>query len=88
MILHMAVTGPRVGLREVRRAHGLTLEQLADRIAEQGHKRPDANSLSNIECGNKRAGATLLTAWSRALGVHPLDVEQPYRTVERQKVAV
>lgn len=72
----MAATGPRVGIREVRKAHGLTLEQLADRIEEQGAKRPDADSLSNIERGHKRAGLALMTAWAKALGIHPLDVEQ------------
>lgn len=73
---HMAVTGPRVGIREVRKAHGLTLEQLADRIEEQGYKRPDADSLSNIERGNRRASEALLHAWCKAVGIHPLDAEQ------------
>lgn len=76
----MATTGPRVGIRDVRLAHGLTLVQLADRIAEQGHRRPDPDSLSNIECGNRRAGRPLMTAWAKALGLHPLDVEQPYQS--------
>lgn len=78
----MAATGPRVGIREIRKAHALTLEQLADRIAEQGSKRPSADSLSNIECGNKRASSQLMAAWAKALGLHPLDVEQDYPQVQ------
>lgn len=78
----MAATGPKVGIREVRRAHGLTLEQLADRIEEQGVKRPHADSLSNIERGHKPAGVGLLNAWAKALGVHPLDVEQETSAIE------
>lgn len=77
----MAAKGPRVGIRELRIAHGLTLEQLADRIEEQGFRRPHADSLSNVEKGNKRASTPLMTAWAKALGVHPLDVEQSYDPV-------
>lgn len=77
----MAATGPRVGIREIRLAHGLTLEQLADRIEEQGLRRPHPDSLSNIETGKKRASTPLMTAWAKALGIHPLDVEQHYAPV-------
>ena len=74
----MAATGPLIGIRELRKAHGLTLDGLADRIEEQGIKRPHPESLSNIEKGNKRASQPLMSAWAKALGLHPLDVEQRY----------
>ena len=72
----MAATGPRIGIRELRKAHALTLEQLADRIAEQGVRRPTADSLANVELGHRRASDSLLSAWAKALAMHPLDVEQ------------
>lgn len=65
--------GPMVRIREVRRAHGLTMRQLSERIAEQGVEITEAG-ISNVENGNKKASDRLLTAWARALGLQPLDV--------------
>lgn len=81
-VLSMPPTGPRIGIRELRKAYSLTLEQLADRIAVEGFKRPSADSLANVELGHRRASRELMTAWAKALGLHPLDVEQMYPEVK------
>lgn len=60
-----------VRIKEVRKAHNLTLEQLADRIREHGVPITDAG-LSNVENGNKVASDRLLTAWAKSLGLDPL----------------
>lgn len=62
-----------IRIRELRRAHGLTMAQLAERIAEHGVQITEAG-ISNIECGNKQASERVLTAWAKALGLSPLDV--------------
>ena len=62
-----------IRIRELRRAHGLTMAQLAERIAEHGVQITEAG-ISNIECGNKQASERLLIAWAKALGVSALDV--------------
>lgn len=69
-------TPPMVTLRSLRRAHELTLAQLAERIAEQGVKVDEA-SLSNVETGNKKGSDRLMGAWARALRIGTrLDVYQ------------
>jgi transcriptional regulator with XRE-family HTH domain len=78
--------GPQVCIRQIREAHGLTLEQLADRIEEQGYaRRPSPDHLSNVECGNKAPSTALMTAWCKALGLNALDVYVP--AVSRRSVA-
>lgn len=64
-----------VRIKEVRKAHNLTLEQLAERIREHGVQITDAG-LSNVENGNKVASERLLIAWSKALGLDTLLVWQ------------
>lgn len=66
---------PLVPIREIRKAYGYTLNDLADRIAAEGVTvTPEA--LSNVERGNKKASNRLLHAWARALRLPPLDVIQ------------
>lgn len=60
-------------IRDLRIAHGITIKQLVERIAEQGVSITEAG-ISNVETGNKRASDRLLTAWAKALGVQPLDI--------------
>lgn len=73
--------GPQVRIRQIREAHGLTLEQLADRIEEHGYtRRPSPDHLSNVELGRKTPSGALMTAWARALGLGPLDVYVPTDT--------
>lgn len=73
-VTDMATTGPRVGIRKLREAHGLTIPQLVERITEQGGQ-VSADHVSNVELGYKKASAPLLSAWAKALNLHPLDVE-------------
>lgn len=61
-----------VRIKELRIAHGLSQGQLAERIAELGVDITDAG-ISNVENGNKKASDRLLTAWTKALGVEPLN---------------
>ena len=64
---------PRVTIRTLREAHGLTLPMLVARISEQGVG-VTADHLSNCELGWKRPSNALLHAWARALGIKSLDV--------------
>jgi len=65
--------GPQVPIKVLRQVHGLTLKDLADRMAEHGVTISEAG-LSNIENGNKKPSDRTLAAMASALGVHPLDV--------------
>lgn len=70
--------GPQVGIRELREAHALTVNQLVDRIKEMGYDgnlHPD--TIRNVELGHKRASKQLIVLWAKALGMLPMDVWQP-----------
>lgn len=67
--------GPMVRIKEVRKAHNLTLKQLADKIGEHGVVISVAG-LSNVENGNKLASDRLLVGWANALGLDTLEVWQ------------
>jgi transcriptional regulator with XRE-family HTH domain len=67
--------GPMVRIRALRDAHGLTAEQLADRMSDLGVT-VNPNTLYNIEVGAKKPSDRILNAYARALGVNPLDVWQ------------
>lgn len=78
--------GPQVRIRDLRKAHGLSIPDLVTRIRAHGvtvHK----DTISNIELGYRRASDELLSAWAKALGVCPLDVSQPSRTSENAGAA-
>lgn len=76
-----------VRIRDLRDAHGLTAEQLADRMAELG-VRVDRNTIYNIELGAKKPSERVLNAYARALGVNPLNVWQgPLRRLARSNRA-
>lgn len=69
-----------IRIRDMRLARGFTLQQLADRMGEQGVSITEAG-LSNIEKGHKRASDRVLTAMAKALAVEPLNVwHGPTRT--------
>lgn len=72
-----ALGPPRVSIRAVREAYGLTIQQLIDRIAEQGVDVSDRGTISNIELGRKRPSDRLLIAWAKALKLNPVDVVLP-----------
>jgi transcriptional regulator with XRE-family HTH domain len=62
-----------VPIRAVRKAYGLSIEELVERIAEQGHVVEDTATIRNVETGNKRPSDRLRFAWAQALGLSPLD---------------
>jgi transcriptional regulator with XRE-family HTH domain len=69
--------GPQVRIRPYRVAvAGMTLEQLAERIAEHGVP-VSVPHLSRVERGQENPSERLLRAWSLALGLNPLDVWMP-----------
>ncbi len=70
------VEPPKVSLRILRDAHGLTIPALVKRIEEQGIK-VSADHISNCELGWKRPSNALLHAWAKALGITRLDVQVP-----------
>lgn len=65
--------GPMVRIADLRKAFGLSQEDLALRIHEQGVSITGAG-ISNVENGNKIASDRLLTAWATALAISPLNV--------------
>lgn len=68
--------GPMVPIRELRMAHGLSIEQTCERIEVYLGKKPHGDTLRNIELGHRKASQPLLNAWAKALGLLPLDVKQ------------
>lgn len=68
--------GPAVPIRELRMAHGLSIEQTCERIEVYLGKKPHGDTLRNIELGHRKASQPLLNAWAKALGILPLDVRQ------------
>lgn len=65
--------GPMVRISDLRKLRNWTQEELADRIGEHGVA-ITAAGISNVENGNKQASDRLLTAWSLALGIEPMNV--------------
>lgn len=68
---------PRVGIRAVREAYGLTIPDLITRIKEHGVTVVNTSTIRNVETGNKRPSVPLLNAWARALKINPVDVTMP-----------
>lgn len=66
---------PQVSLRALREMRGLTLEQLAEEIREQGVQ-ISAVGLNNAELGHRQASPAVVDAWARALGIKPMHVRQ------------
>lgn len=69
--------GPQVRIRDLRNAHGFSVRQLVDRLAESGMPGVHEDTIRNVELGHRRASRPLITAWARALGLSPLDIYQP-----------
>lgn len=81
--------GPQVGIRELREAHGLTVNQLVERIKDLGYDgnlHPD--TVRNVELGHKRASKQLVVLWAKALGLLPMDIWQPPIESRSDAVAV
>ncbi len=69
--------GPQIRIRDLREAHGLSVRNLIERIAENGVDGVHPDTIRNVELGYKRASNPLMTAWAKALGLSPLNVWQP-----------
>jgi transcriptional regulator with XRE-family HTH domain len=69
--------GPQIRIRDLREAHGLSVNGLIERIAENGVDGVHPDTIRNIELGYKRASKPLMTAWAKALGISSLNVWQP-----------
>jgi transcriptional regulator with XRE-family HTH domain len=61
------VMPPQVSLRALREHQGLTLDELAEMIREQGVS-ITRDGLNNCELGARPASEAVLVAWARALG--------------------
>lgn len=66
---------PQVSLRALREALGLTIEQVAQRIRDQGVKLA-TDSLNNIELGHRKASTRVLLAYAKALSIEPHHIRQ------------
>lgn len=78
--------GPMVPIRELRMAHGLSIEQTCERIEVYLGKKPHGDTLRNIELGHRKASQPLLNAWAKALGLIPLDVQQSGATLRDEEL--
>lgn len=83
------VTPPHVALGDLRAAVGLTLDQLADRIAEvSGEPAPAKGTLSAIENGHRGASPALLEHIALAYGLRPDAITTAYEPRAREPRAV
>jgi hypothetical protein len=70
--------GPQVPIRALREAHGISVQDLIERIEQAGGpQKTHPDTIRNVELGYKRASNPLMTAWAKALGLTALDVYQP-----------
>ena len=67
---------PRVNIRAVREAYGLTRADLVQRITEQGCKVSE-HTIRGVENSNQFVGNAIMTAWARALKLNPADIILP-----------
>jgi transcriptional regulator with XRE-family HTH domain len=67
---------PHVPLRVIRETLGLTLDDLADRMADQQGFRPHPDSLCNVENGRRHGSRQLMDAWAQALGIRRHHIRQ------------
>lgn len=73
--------GPQVRIRHYREALSISVAELVIRIAEQGVEvHPD--TIRNIELGRRGGSEELMAAWSRALGLSPIDIWQAKRRIK------
>lgn len=63
------VPSPHISLGDLRRAVGLTLDQLLDRIEANDYPRPTRGAISALENGHRGGSAALLEAIASAYGL-------------------
>jgi len=84
------ITPPHVTLGDLRAAVGLTLDQLADRVAEivgEEH-RPTKGALSAIENGHRGASESMLKALALAYGLREDSIHTDYEPRVRNATGV
>lgn len=79
-----AVTPPHAPLRAIRISHGLTMDAVLDRMAEEGVTL-SRGSLSAIESGQRGASIDTLDALALALGMAKGDLTVAYEPRERRE---
>lgn len=73
------VTPPHVSLKSLRRACGLTIDELAARVeTTTGRKAPSRGALSAIENGVRGASGQLLADIAAAYGLAPEEITTTY----------
>jgi transcriptional regulator with XRE-family HTH domain len=70
---------PRVPIRAVREAYGLSAADVADRMAEQGYE-ITAGAIRDFETANQWPSSGAVIAWAKALKLNPVDVVVAPRT--------
>lgn len=85
-------TAPHVSLRCLRRASGLTLEQVADEVSkilklEPEDKGISRGTISAIEGGHRGASKQMLDALAVAYGLDPGDITTDYEPRKREQLA-
>lgn len=81
------VPAPHISLGHLRKAFGLTLDQLADRIEANGYRRPTRGALSGLENGHRGGSADLLEAIASAYGLPAQAINTTYVPRARQEDA-
>lgn len=74
---------PVIPLPVVRKAMGLTLQAVCDRIWEEHGIKTDRGTISAIELGHRGASVQMLTAIADALGIHPQEIDTAYEPRSR-----
>lgn len=72
-------TPPHVSLKALREALGLSLPDVARRIADITGTEPSKGTLSAIENGQRGAGLTMLAALERAYNITPGSITTTYK---------
>jgi hypothetical protein len=68
-------TGPLIRIRVFRESHGLSVNELVQRIKDAGYEgnlHPD--TIRNVELGHKPGTKRLMVPWALALGLKPMDL--------------
>ncbi|MGV0042070.1 helix-turn-helix domain-containing protein [Mycobacterium colombiense] len=73
-----------IPIAAVRKALGLTLQNVCDHIHEEHGLKVDRGTISAIELGHRGASTEMLTAIAEALGVHATDIDTAYEPRRRR----
>lgn len=76
---------PVIPIAAVRKALGLTLQNVCDHIREEHGLKVDRGTISAIELGHRGASAQMLTAIADALRVHATDIDTAYEPRQQRR---